>query len=245
MSGIRPASEDELHAYVDGALDAGRHDEIAGILRADATLAARVANYARDQNALRQAVTSLSAGPMPVDWARRIDAATSRRRPSAPTRRYAIAASLALLVGGGATAWWWPRGDTILADALAIRDGTVGGGDAVSAGLLADAAARDKRIAAALGLPVRAPDLRRFGFQLAALEVFTHAVQLRYADSLHRDLTIYVRPSYGAVRFDMLRHGAQRICIWQDDVVGAVIVAPLSAGEMMRVASKAYGDLDL
>ena len=111
--------------------------------------------------------------------------------------------------------------------------------------LRADAGTRDARLASALGLPVRAPDLQRFGFQLAAIELFAHGAQLRYADSRHRDLTIYVRPSDGTVRFDMLRHGSQRVCIWQDNVVSAVIVAPLSAGEMMRVASKAYGDLDL
>ncbi len=244
MSAIRPASEDELHAYVDGALDTARQDEIADILRADAALAERVAHYARDRDDLRQAVASLSAGPLPAEWARRIEAATARR-PAALSRRYAIAASLALLVGGTATAWWWPKGDTILADALAVRAGAVAGGDAVPVSLLGDPSARDARLASALGLPVRAPDLQRFGFRLASMQLFAHGAQLRYADRDHRDLTIYVRPSSGTVRFDMLRHDAQRICIWQDDVVGAVIVAPLSAGEMMRVASKAYGDLDL
>ena len=245
MSGTRPASEDELHAYVDGALDSARHREIADILSANAVLAARVAQYARDRDALRLAVTSLSAGPLPAAWAARIKAATAPKRPAILRRRYAIAASLALLVGGAATAWWWPEGDTILADALAIRNGTFGRGAFLPASLLADANTRDARLASALGLPVRAPDLQRFGFQLAAMELFAHAAQLRYADRKRRDLTIYVRPSDGTVRFDMLRHGVQRVCIWQDNVVGAVIVAPLSAGEMMRVASKAYGDLDL
>ncbi len=245
MSGIQPASEDELHAYVDGALDKARRNEIADILLADATLAARVAHYARDRDDLRQAVKGLSAGPLPAEWAQRIQAAPAGGRPAALSRRYAIAASLALFVGGAATAWWWPKGDTILADALAVRNGTRVGGEVVAGSVLADASARDARLASALGLPARAPDLQRFGFQLSAMRLVAPGVQLRYADREHRDLTIYVRPSDGKVRFDMLRHGAERICIWQDDVVGAVIVARLSAGEMMRVASKAYGDLDL
>jgi hypothetical protein len=33
--------------------------------------------------------------------------------------------------------------------------------------------------------------------------------------------------------------------VWQDDVVGAVIIAPISAAEMLRIASSAYTDLNL
>ena len=77
------------------------------------------------------------------------------------------------------------------------------------------------------------------------LELFGHAAQLRYVDGRHRLLTIFVRRSNGDVRFDLLRHGVIRICIWQDDVVSAVIMAPISAGEMMRIASSAYRDLNL
>ena len=245
MSGIPPADEDDLHAFVDGALQAARQDEVAASLRADPALAARVAGYARDRDLLREAVTQLSAGPLPSGWAARIEAATARRRPAKLGRRYAIAASVAAAVGAAAAARWWPGGDTILADALAVRDGAAAGARALPAGLLEDAAARDAQLASAIGLPAHAPDLRRFGFQLTAMQLFTRGAQMRYADHTRRTLTIYVRPSDGAVRFDMLRQGTQRICIWQDDVVGAVIVAPLSAGEMMRVASKAYGDLDL
>ncbi len=245
MSPIQPVNEDELHAFVDGALQTARQDEVAAILRADPALAARVAGYARDRDLLREAATHLSAGPLPSGWAAQIEAATARRRPVRLGRRYAIAASVAVAVGAAAAVRWWPGGDTILTDALAVRDGAAAGGRALPAALLADAAARDAQLASAIGLPVHAPDLQRFGFQLTAMHMFTHGAQLRYADRGRRDLTIYVRPSDGTVRFDMLRQGAQRICIWQDNVVGAVIVAPLSAGEMMRVASKAYGDLDL
>ncbi len=241
---IRPASEEELHAFVDGALLAARRNEVAAILRADPALAARVEGYARDRDLLREAVAQLSANPLPSQWAAQIQAA-ARPSPARVGRRYAIAASLAAAVGAAAAVKWWPPGDTILADALAVRDGAAAGGRALPAGVLADAAARDAQLASAIGLPAHAPDLQRFGFRLAAMQLFARGAQLRYADRGRRDLTIYVRPSNGTVRFDMLRQGAQRICIWQDNVVGAVIVAPLSAGEMMRVASKAYGDLDL
>ena len=54
-----------------------------------------------------------------------------------------------------------------------------------------------------------------------------------------------MRASDGTVRFDLLRRGRARVCVWQDDVVGVVIIAPMSAGEMMRVASGAYAALNL
>jgi hypothetical protein len=56
---------------------------------------------------------------------------------------------------------------------------------------------------------------------------------------------MYVRPSAGAPRFDLLRSGKLRVCVWQDDVVGAVIVGDMPAGQMMRVAGAAYSDLDM
>ena len=59
------------------------------------------------------------------------------------------------------------------------------------------------------------------------------------------ELTIYVRPSDGTVQFDIIRHGDTHVCVWQDDVVGAVITASVSAAEMLRIASSAYTSLNL
>jgi anti-sigma factor RsiW len=36
-----------------------------------------------------------------------------------------------------------------------------------------------------------------------------------------------------------------RICIWQDDIIGTVMVGDMSAGEMARAASAAYAGLNL
>jgi len=246
MSDPRYPTEDEIHAYVDGELAPGRDQEVADILRADQGLAARVAAYRADRDNLRQALAGIMAAPLPIGWEARITAATAR--PRVLPRRQAIAASLALVLTAGAAATvFWRRRDTILADALAAREG--GLGDTTQTEALSDPATR-ARLASALGLKVQAPDLRRFGFQLARLEVShpgapSRAAQLEYLDASGRRLSIYVRPSDGTVRFDLLHEGTARICVWQDDVVGAVIIAPMSAGEMMRVASSAYAALNL
>ena len=254
MSVPPPATEAELHAFVDDELEASRRGEILLLLADDPILAKRVAGYGADRDRLRAAVAPIAERPVPDAWVRQIEAATTRRIEAATTRRfpqaavtrrYAIAAGIALMAGAGAlTVREWPRGDTILADAEAARSGLIRG-SSVTPEQLASAPLRDGVLQAVLGMKVHVPDLARDGFRLARLELFGHAAQLRYADARHRLLTIYVRRSNGDVRFDLLRHGPTRICVWQDNVVGAVIIAPMSAGEMMRVASSAYGDLNL
>ena len=239
-------TEEELHEFVDDALPATRREEIARILSADSALAARVAAYIADRDALRAALHHIDDAPIPATWSARIEAAMAPSPRLVTPRRFAIAASLAVLLSAAAALrWGFPHGDTILAAAEAARDRSTQAAGAP----LPPAAARDALLRSALGLPVRAPDLHRFGFTLARLEIFGHpgagAAQLHYRDAQQRALTIYVRASDGTVKFDLLKHGKTRVCIWQDDVIGAVIMADMSAGEMMRVASGAYTDLNL
>ena len=239
-------TEEELHAFIDDKLVAPRSREILLLAEQDPALAARIAAYQADRDRLRAAFAGLAERPVPDAWVRRIEGAMlSRSRPTVFGRRYAIAASIALMLGCAAVAVReWPRGDTILADAEAARNGVTRGRD-VAPDQLARSGSHNDVLQAALGMNVHAPDLGGYGFRLARLELFGHAAQLRYVDGGHRLLTIFVRRSNGDVRFDLLRHGVIRICIWQDDVVGAVIMAPMAAGEMMRVASSAYRDLNL
>ncbi len=239
MTGPVVPTEDEIHAYVDEALDAARRAEIETILSGDHRLACRIAAYRADRDALRQALAGIMAKPLPSAWQDRIDAATRPRR--AMPRRLAIAAATAVFLAAGAgTALLWPTNDGILESALAAREAGLDGGVTVNG------ATQNTRLASALGLKVHTPDLEHFGFHLVRLEVSeARSAQLEYRDTAGRRLTIYVRPSDGKVRFDLLREGASRVCVWQDDVVGAVIIAPMSAGEMMRVASSAYSALNL
>jgi anti-sigma factor RsiW len=250
MKALAPPTEEELHAFVDNELSPPRRAEIAQILSDDAELAGRVAAYAADRDRLRLALRGIAGQTVPAAWSARIEAAMAPKPATVATRRYAIAASVALVLSAAAIArWTWPRGDTILADAQAARNGTLAGRSQILTEPLPPLATRNALLQSTVGLHVRAPDLHRFGFQLAGLALFgppgAGAAQLQYRDGMQRVLTIYVRPSDGTVRFDLLRQGSMRVCVWQDDVVGAVIMADMSAGEMMRVASRAYSDLSL
>jgi anti-sigma factor RsiW len=246
-------TEYELHAFIDDELDPARRAEIDAILRDDPLLAARVAAYQSDRDLLRMALGGIAQEPLPSAWAARIEAAMIPRRKIVPkvvmTRRFALAASVALVASAGVVVrWQWPRDNTILAEAEAARDGRLDGRLA-EADPLPPPASRDALLRSTLGMIVRAPDLGRFGFQLARMDLFGRpaggAAQLRYSDPDQRALTIYVRPSDGTVQFDIIRRGETHICVWQDDVVGAVIMAPVSAAEMLRIASSAYTSLNL
>jgi len=158
------------------------------------------------------------------------------------------AAAVVLAVIGG-TAWLVrPAPEGILAEAEAAHDGALSPVETLTGSTLLAVGARDSALETTTGLKLRAPDLSRFGYRLVRVALYDRshrAASLIYRNTAGADVTIYVRRSDGTARFELLHYGALRECIWQDDVVGAVILGGMSAGEMARVASKAYADLDL
>ena len=245
-------TEDELHAFIDDELTASRRAEIAAILREDPALAAKVAAYQSDRDRLRMAFESLADQPPRAEWVARIETAMATPRRTFMTRRVALAGGatgMALAASVAAYVYWQrPRGPAIVAEAEAARAGQLGGRLA-GTDPLPPSVTRDAMLQSALGMRVRAPDLQRYGFRLSRLELFGTAgagsAQLQYTGAGDRILTIYVRASDGTVHFDIIRRGRTRVCVWQDDVVGAVIIAPVSAAEMLHIASSAYTDLNL
>jgi len=240
-----PVTELELHAYIDGELPPDRRREVGALLERDPALAQRAAAFMADKQRLAAAFDPIAAQPLPAAWIARIRTAPRPRRPG-PADWRAIAAAVLLCLGLGSGGAWLlrPPADTILADAERAHDAAAPGVTPPPTG------ARDDVLRTALGLPVRAPDLAALGYRLTGVQILTlgsgaHAAELVYQDAQAVRLTIYVRKSAGAARFDLLRRGSLRVCIWQDDVVGAVITGQMSAGAMMRVASRAYADLDL
>jgi anti-sigma factor RsiW len=189
-------------------------------------------------------VAPVAARPLPQAWRRRI--ATHRAsRLAGRAWRMSIAAGLVFaLLAGGRILLPHGRGST-LAEADAAHDGTLPTLRSLKIGALAQSAT-DAALAASLGMNIRAPDLARFGYRLAGVDFYRGpAAGLIYRNAQAATLTIYVRRSNGEARFDLLRRGKLRVCIWQDEVVSAVMEGDMSAGEMMRVASAAYSDLNL
>jgi anti-sigma factor RsiW len=244
MSGLTDA---DLHGYMDGELDSERRALVAGQLAQDPALAAKIAAFSADKARFAQA---FGAAPpdVPAAWIARIEAASrpaGRKALAGHPIVMAWAAAIVLaLIGAYADTTLFPQ-DAVLSAALDARGGATAPVLSLAGTMLPSAAARDALLQDRLHLKVHAPDLSHFGFRLARLDMYGHAAGLRYRDAAARELTIYVKASSGEARFDMLRRGDLRVCIWQDDVVSAVIAGRMSAGEMMRVASSAYAALDL
>jgi anti-sigma factor RsiW len=228
---------------------------VARAVENDPALAARMAAFERDKAALKAAFDPVAGAALPAAWLRRIEAAVER--PSAqvltfPSRRrpvlvaWAIAACLLLAVGLGVMRLRLQAPeDGLLAEALAARGGSLVAAAHYDLAALPDAEAQRALLTKATGLPVRAPDLHRQGWHLAAIDTYQHAAALRYANAHGQSLFVFVRRSAGVPRFDILKRQADRICVWQDEVVAAVMMGDMSAGQMMRVAGAAYASLDL
>jgi RNA polymerase sigma-70 factor (ECF subfamily) len=240
----------ELHAFIDGELPPDRAESLEALLASDPALAARLAAFADDKDRLAAAFRPSMDAPVPDAWIARIQqaAAGTPRRERFHRTAWALALAACVLLALGATAWLQRRDageDRIVVQANAARLAQTRPVIALTGALLDDGPARDSLLTRAVGLPVHAPDLARLGWILAEIDTYTGAAALRYRAGDGRALTLYVRKSSGAPRFDLFRIGTLRACIWQDDVVGAVRMGDMSAGQMMRVAGTAYVALDL
>ena len=103
MNSTRPILEDDLHAYVDGVLDAGRRAEVEAYLQSHAESAARVEAYDRQRNALRAALAGVAREPVPPELSLRH--IMEARRPSRSIPWRMAAAATVLLALGGVGGW--------------------------------------------------------------------------------------------------------------------------------------------
>jgi anti-sigma factor RsiW len=254
---VQPIREEELHAFIDGELPSDRVGVVAAALEAVPILAARVAAFAADKAALRAAYQWIGQEAVPAAWIARIQRAAATRparRRISPRASWAVglAASLVLLVGSATLLYQSNRPDqrnrpdgSILTQAEAARREQILAISRLTGAALADAPSRDAVLTHAVGLQVRAPDLARLGWKLVEIDTYAKAAALRYRTENGSTLTMFVRPSTGTPRFDLLKTGGLRVCVWQDEVIGAVMMGEMSAGQMMRVAGAAYAALDL
>jgi anti-sigma factor RsiW len=252
-------NKEELHAFVDGELDPRRAAEFAKLVEADPVLAARIAAFRSDMKRLDQIYGTLRDLPVPPEWLQRIKDAPVLRRQLFSGAMFsrrgitAIAAGLLLLL----TVNLWfvyerfvvTNQDAIIAEALAARQNSMRPEQsfAATSGAPED---RNKVLTTALSMPLKAPDLTKLGYQLANIRVYSgvpggKAAELGYRDAQNRLFTLYLRHPSSSPRVDLVERDGVRICIWQDDVLGTVMLGEMSAGEMARIASLAYSGLTL
>lgn len=130
----RPILEEDLHAYVDDALDAPRRREVRDYLDHHPEAAREVEAHAQHRQALRAALAPIAEEPLPpaLNLARLVQAHAQREQEDrrAPPRRWpwGMAAAVVLALGVGGGAGW------------SLRGGAPAGGDAGIAALAREAA---------------------------------------------------------------------------------------------------------
>ena len=185
-------SPDDLSAYLDGELAPADREAVARHLATCPEDAARLAAYARLDEALRQGF----AVPSGDEGARKLAGVLEVRRAARRWRPMAAAAAVLLLLAAGAGGWWARGGlgePADLADlardaATAYRVRTL-----AEAGPQADPADLARRI----GRPFPVPDLGRFGFRLAGSALLSTdrgpAVEIDYEDAGGRQIACLFR----------------------------------------------------
>ncbi len=117
----RPVAEEDLHAYVDGALDDERRAIVDRYLQVHPEAAERVAAYIAQRQKLRAAFAALGSEPIPprLNLARLVEARLMRRY-----KPWRSVAAVALALGlGGAAGWWAGSRPPTGIDALAREAG--------------------------------------------------------------------------------------------------------------------------
>lgn len=241
----RPLSEEDLHAYVDGLLDADRRAAVERYLQAHPDTAQRVAVDSAQRQELRAAFADRVLEPIPprLNLGRLVEARLTRRH--APWR---AAAAVVVALGLGGTGGWWAgsRPPTGI-DALA-------GEAAASYSVFAADKHRPVEIWAAqredlarwvsnrLNRPVTAPDLAGSGYDLLGgrLVASQHgaAALFVYQNAHGGRLIVYVRPmSSGQMTpIEPIDTASADGCAWIDRGVGYSLIADESYDKLVELS---------
>jgi anti-sigma factor RsiW len=159
-----PVVEEELHAFVDGALDANRRKEVQDYLDRSPEAAAVVAKFAAQRQMLRSALAPIADEPVPERL--KIAASMARRRESRPWGWQMAAAVLLSLGTGTFGGWqmrvaWQPTGGIAVLAGEARSSYTAYATDPVGD---ADKDALVSLVSNKLKRPVEIPDLSQSGY---------------------------------------------------------------------------------
>jgi anti-sigma factor RsiW len=243
--------DEDLHAFIDGELDAENRARVVAALAADPELGQRATAFRADMARLMSLYGGGLNEPLPRAWVARIEEATTRKPlPKTAWAMLGLAASFVLVLSGTIAYREFtpaPR-DDVVADALAARTLEAKPDYVVPVSSDNQVQAESAVMAKSLDTRVKAPDLTRMGYRLVGIDVYSSpapSFDLRYVDARGRAVTLYIRRSPGSTRFDILAMKGLKVCVWQDNIISTVVTGAMSAGEMERLASLAYSGLTL
>ncbi|GGE09029.1 transcriptional regulator [Aureimonas endophytica] len=249
----RPVSEEDLHAYADGVLDAARHAEVEAHLAARPEEAARVETWRRQNETLRALYGPAASEPVPARLhPRRLAAA--RPVPALPWRRLA---AVLVLLALGAGAGWFGRGEfeagapagSLVAEAVAAH--RLYAGEVVHpVEVRAEDSAHLKAwLSKRLSRPLALPDLTGQGLAFVGGRLLPAgdgpAAQLMYEDEGGRRLTLYIVPAPEAEETALRLASADGLeaVFWRDETLRCALVGELPRDSLRRIATDAYKQL--
>ncbi|MBS1145516.1 MAG: anti-sigma factor [Proteobacteria bacterium] len=262
-----PVTEDDLHAYVDGALTPARRQEVEAWLAEHADDAARVAAYLAQKQAIKALFDPVLAEPLPDQ----LHALTVQPLPLTVNRkkwpnlksvflqRLAAGMLVAAVSGVGG---WLAHGQYLNADRLA-QGVPLPKQAAVAHVVYSPDARRPVEVAAdqeealvkwlskRLGTPVSPPKLGGLGYELVGGRLLPGnagpVAQFMYQDASGQRMTLYVttenasKPETG---FRFAREGQVNVFYWVDGKFGYALSASVDKGELAKVATAVYDQLE-
>ena len=249
MSELRPMPEDDLHAYVDGRLDAERRAGVERYLADHPDVARRVAQWSAQRAALRDAFGTVS-GPLPP----RLDLQMLIQRRLAPRwQPWRIAASIVLAAAVGGAAGWFGRGGAgeppasiMLLAQQAVANHVVYSADRRRPTELG-ADQRDdlaRWVSNRLNHRVTPPDLsadglRYMGGRLAATQDGPAGLFM-YNDAHDVRVTVFVLPMGSVASAPIQPVDVANVdgCAWIDKGIGYTVVGKLSPQDLHRLAEQ-------
>lgn len=233
--------DDELHALVDGRMDAARAAELEAWLQAHPEQATRVAGWKRDAEALRMEWAGIAAAPLDAAAMQRARHRLGQRRRA----RLGMAAACVLALGlGGALGWQLrevrlaherpPMADAVAAYRLFAADTAPlefdGGGRAALQGWLRTH----------FGAAGEVPDLRSQGFDLRGGRLLSTpegaAAMLVYQDADGARIGLYLRPRNARIGQGERRDGRLLAQYWSEGTASFALVGPATQANMRRLA---------
>jgi anti-sigma factor RsiW len=251
-------TEQALHAYVDGQLDAAARAAVEAHLAAHPDQAAEIAHWQRQNAALATLFGPVAAAPVPSRLSpHRLAAAAAKARWD--WTRIAAAALLLVALSGGIG--WYSRGAVTPGEAASDRliDG------AVAAHALyvkesrhaVEVAASDKAhlvtwLSSRLGRAIETPDLSAQGFTLVGGRLLPPladsgtgpAAQLMYQNATSNRLTVYITAAGkpGKPFEETTKNGLQAY-YWANDQITCTVVGDVAEADLPVLAKGVYQQL--
>ena len=254
----RPMSEDDLHAWVDGALAPSRQAEVEAYLAENPELAERYAGFARQRTMLRDALDPIATEPLPprLNMGHLV---ASRRRSRWVDWRAAAAAGF-LFLAGGSLGWLLhgpgpeaQHGIAALANEASYAYMVFGPDQGRPVEIPSnDKAAFVSWLETRLSRPVSLPDLSNEGYRFMGGRVVATqngpAGLLMYSGVDGRRIAILMRPMAIDQNAPMAEHREPGVVgyAWADDGMGYSLVGGLeSATRLHPLANEARRQLRL